>query len=219
MDKVYRKGARAKVNEELKQSIIEGKLRPGARLLEGELAEKMGVSRTPVREALAQLEKEQIIKRLHPRGYKVSELNHQHIDDIFGLREVLESYAGVLAIERITKEDIKKLESIISRSEQQFEKESMSDILELNATFHRTISEASGNNMLTQFLDQIGNHVLRYRALLIQQRSLYPQVISDHRRIVEVLKKKDPEALREAIVQHVRQTKRNLLSVTSAILE
>jgi DNA-binding GntR family transcriptional regulator len=211
------RGITPTVYEKLKRDIIYSRVGPGTRLLEVDLAESMGVSRTPVREALLRLEKERLIVPVEPRGYRVPELNNQHIEEIFGLREVLEMYAGGLATPRITNQDIRRLEAILNDSEKISEQGDRDTLSDLNTSFHETISNASGNSILQSFLEQINNDIMRYRALLVYHRSIFPNTIIEHRNILAGLKKRDSEAVRKAIGHHIRQTKDALLSVTASI--
>ncbi len=215
MNKTDRMGVKDRVYKKIKEDVIEGKLEPGKRLKEVDLAKNMEASRTPIREALARLEKEGLVAPLPHRGYKVAELNKGNIEEVFGVREVLESYAGELATHRITWESIQELEAVLEQSEKQSGKGNWDSILELNTRFHETITVASGNRLVLSFLDQLNNHILRYRSLLIKHTYLFSETLKDHQSILHFLKIRDHQAVHHSISEHVRKTKEIFLSMTS----
>lgn len=172
----------------LKQAIIDGELRPGARLREADIALSLGASRTPVREALSRLEQEGLVQSLKSGGSIVVELSTSEMREIFGLIQVLETYAVRLAAEHITPKQLEKLEAICSRSEQIVHSD-LEKLSDLNRRFHELIIEASGNQRLQTLITNLRSAMQPYRALTLQSSSFREQSVHDHRSILDLLRR------------------------------
>lgn len=123
---------REQVYKTLKGTILEGKIQPKKRLIEEKLANEMGTSRTPVREAIQKLEKEGLIHKLPRGGYAVSIITDDDIDEVFGIRSVLEGYAGFLATSRATEDDFRALEKVVEKEEECLRDNNNEEIVRLN---------------------------------------------------------------------------------------
>jgi DNA-binding GntR family transcriptional regulator len=127
---------REQVYNGIKDAIINGELEPGRRLIEEKLAEDMNTSRTPVREAIQKLEKEGLIKRLPRGGFVVRGVTEEEVEEVFGIRGVLEGYAGFLATSRIKEEELKTLNQIIKLEEACLANMNTEEFIRLDSEFH-----------------------------------------------------------------------------------
>ena len=134
-----RKSLREEVYESLKKSILHGKLKGGQRLIEETLADQIGISRTPVREAFHKLERDDLVTRLPKGGFAVREFTKEDVEEIFGIRSALESYASYLASLHITLEKISQLEKKVKELEDALEKRDDEKFIQLNTEFHDLI--------------------------------------------------------------------------------
>lgn len=142
------KPLRNQVYKFLKSAIINGDITPGLKLIESQLAKKMGISRTPIREALHRLEQDKLIVRCPSRGFKTNEFSNDKIDEIFGIRAVLEGYAGNLALNYISKAELNNLENNIQKTEYYYENWDSKKLFRLNTLFHDVIINCSHSEIL-----------------------------------------------------------------------
>ncbi len=186
----------------LKQAIVAGDLRPGERLKEAEVALSLGASRTPVREAFSRLEHEGLVRSLRSGGSTVVELSETEMREIFGLIQVLETYAVRLASERITSSQIERLDEVCRRAEQLTESD-REKLGELNRKFHQLVIEASGNQRLQILVGSLRSAMQPYRALTLQSQKFRAASVQDHRRMIELLQAADAEALGRLMTAHL----------------
>lgn len=139
----------AEVYEELRTAIAEGHIRPRERLIETELAERLNVSRTPIRESLQRLAADGLVTS-HRRGWIVREHSPQEVTDLYEVRAALEGYAARLTAERATDEQLREIEQRQQRCRQAVEHRSRADLVDTNADFHDAVVDASGNARLAE---------------------------------------------------------------------
>ena len=192
----------------IKKAIIEVDLRPGERLREVEIAASLGVSRTPVREALSRLEQEGLVQPLKTGGVIVVELSKGEMREIFGLLQVLETYAVRLASEKISQKQLERLDSVCSRAEEvvQNDLEKLGDLEKLsglNQKFHELLIDAAANQRLQALIGNLRSAMQPYRALTLQSRKFREQSVRDHRRLVELLQNGDAEELALLMTKHL----------------
>lgn len=186
----------------LKGGILDGYLQPGARLREAELASLLGISRTPLRQALARLELEGLLEVLPRAGLVVSSLDDQAVLELYNTREVLEGAAAAMAAEKATQVDIERLASMLE--EEQPIPTDPSELRRLNRSFHDALYDASHNRFLIKSL-----HGLHDALALLGPTTLTapgrPQVAhEEHRSIVEAIARGDGAAAEAAARAHVR---------------
>jgi DNA-binding GntR family transcriptional regulator len=186
----------------IKAAIIEGTLRPGERLRENEIALSLGASRTPVREALSRLEHDGLVTSLKTGGSTVVDLSENDMKDIFGLIRVLETYATRLAAQRITPKQLERLDALCTRAER-LANADYERLSELNRQFHEQVIEASGNRRLQALLGNLRSAMQPYRALTLQSPKFRAQSVRDHRRIFDLLQKRDVQALETLMSRHL----------------
>ncbi len=205
---------RDRVYEKLRDAILDGTLKPGTKLVETSLAEQMGVSRTPVREALQRLASEGLAEITPRKGVIVQGLSVEEVEEVFLIREVLEGLAGFLAAKRISEAQIDVLEIILKKSEVALAEGRISDFISLNSDFHKAIVEAGHSSRLKQLLDVVLTQIGRYRRLSMADPERRRRSVPEHWMILEAIKARDPAAAERALRQHSRHAKEVVLKAS-----
>ena len=180
------------VYEQLKRQILTGRIAPGTRMMEVELAEEMGVSRTPVREATRKLEKDGLVVIEPRRGAYVSDISVKDMVDTLVVRESLEGLAAALASQRITREELDRLDAMTTEYSDAIAAGDMEKIIHEDEGFHRTIVEMSGNKTLNSLFEIIQELALRFRYLYYDDFTRYENMPTEHMNIVEAIRGGDP---------------------------
>ena len=203
---------REKTYDYLKSNILSGRFVPGERLAEEHLAEELGVSRTPVREALHKLEQEGLIEPLESRGFCVPHDSPEEIEDLFDIRTVLEGYTLKIICERITDEQIEKLEEMIDKAEDALRWKRIGEVFQWNTQFHDTLhSLVADKRRFHSLIVNLRKYMLRYRKDTLQNLGAGKRAIDGHRQILLTLKLKDPELCERVMRVHIRQSKEDAL--------
>lgn len=195
------------VYDELKKNILTGEITPGTRLMEVEMAEEMGVSRTPVREAIHKLEKEGLVNIEPRKGSYVSGISLKEMVDTLVVREVLESLAAELAAANQDKEGICRLEKMTSEYRDAIIEGDMEKIIHVDEGFHSAIVEMSGNRALIQLFEPVQELALRFRYLYYDNFKRYENMPTEHMNIVEAIRSGDVETARSVADYHVKKLK------------
>ena len=191
----------------LQRDILTGKYRPGQKLTEQNLCRKYGVSRTPIREALRQLETDGLVENILNRGCFVVGLSRQDYEDMFDLRKAYEIQAVKWGIDRITDDEMDKLEETFEFMEFYTMRGDLDKMLVINAGFHQVIYEASHNRMLQKTLSSYQTF-LRYRnENTVYDAGYLTTVLEEHRAIFKAFIDKDPRAGAEAMERHINRAK------------
>ena len=175
----------------LRRMIIKGQLSPGSRLMEPELARLTGTSRTPVREALHLLEKENLVVRRKSGGYEVRPLNAREIQEFIGVRAVLESYAMRLAMPRVSLVILEALEANLADFEQAVKVMDKKALVDLNQTFHDIIHQTADSKVLIQVISDLSQVLQRFRMAILTYPEGAAQALKDHHRIYGAMKAGD----------------------------
>jgi DNA-binding GntR family transcriptional regulator len=173
------------VYEELRNLILTGKIKPGTRMMEIELAEDMGVSRTPIREAIRKLEKEGLVVIEPRKGAYASEVSVKDMEDILEVRANLEGLAAYLAAERMTEAEKKALDDVKMKFKEAVIEGNMADMISYDTRFHHMIVEASRNNHLIHMVEQLQELVLRFRYIYYKDFKRAEDMIPEHQQIFE----------------------------------
>lgn len=199
---------REKVYESLKSTILSGRFRPGERLTEELLARRMGVSRTPVREALHKLETEGLIKPLETRGFIVSIDSKDEVEELFELRAILEGYALRIISERISEEELNRLDGFVERAEDALRRKRIEEVFKWNTKFHDALHGiVIEKKRLHRLLVNIRKYVWRYRKNTLQYPDGGKRTIDGHRKILLALRLKDPELCERTMREHIQEAK------------
>ncbi|SHJ58276.1 GntR family transcriptional regulator [Paramaledivibacter caminithermalis] len=199
------------VFEYLRNSILKGELQPGERLMELQLAQKLGVSRTPIREAIRKLELEGFVEMIPRKGAYVADLSVKDILDILEVRMFLEGLSAYLAAQRMTDEEINKLKDILKKFEDDFETMSKEDMIELDIKFHDMIMEGSRNNKLLQIIQGLHEQFQRFRVIYFSEYKEHEDIKKYHRAIVESISNRDPKRAQQYAQTHIQMIEESIL--------
>lgn len=187
----------------LREAILKGDLKPGERLMELQLASKLGVSRTPIREAIRMLEQEGLAVTTPRKGAEVAKMTLKDMEDVLEIRDALDELAVRIACQKITDEQLKQLEDVKELFEKNTQTNNVKNIAEADVSFHDVIYEATGNPKLVTLLNNLREQVYRYRVEYIKDSKNYPTLIAEHEAILDSLKNRDVKNAVEAMHVHV----------------
>jgi DNA-binding GntR family transcriptional regulator len=187
----------------LRQAILRGELEPGERLMEIQLANKLGVSRTPIREAIRKLELEGLVLMIPRRGAVVAEITEKSLRDVLEVRKALEELCVELACDRITEERIVKLKEAAKEFEDSLDSDDVTAIAEADVKFHDIIYFATDNQRLVQLLYNLREQMYRFRVEYLKKKEAYPTLLEEHDYIIACVEAKDKEKAKEAIRTHI----------------
>lgn len=196
----------------LRQAILTGELKPGERLMEIHLANRLGVSRTPIREAIRMLELEGLVTMIPRKGAEVSRISKQDISDVLEVRASLDALAVRLCCERITEEEIQKLEEAVKSFSEAVDSGDLTAVAQADVDYHDIIVNASKNKRLVQMVFNLAERVYRYRLEYIKDKSSHENLIKEHQEILDFIKKKDAANAEKAIIKHVQNQERAIIS-------
>ncbi|KUK83242.1 MAG: Transcriptional regulator [Pelotomaculum thermopropionicum] len=206
------KPLREMVFESLREAIIHGRLKPGERLMEIQLAEEMGVSRTPVREAIRKLELEGFVVMVPRKGAYVAGISVKDIVDVFEVRAALEGLAAGLAAERITEEEMEELERTLVRINVNSEEDDLNSVVEGDSSFHELIYKASRNQRLVQIITRLKEQIHRFRMTSLSQPGRTKNALGEHKAIVEAISDRNIELAQALASEHVENAEQSLLN-------
>lgn len=187
----------------LRKSILTGELKPGERLMEIHLADKLGVSRTPIREAIRKLELEGLVTMIPRRGAEVAQITEKNLRDVLEVRSALDALAVELACERITQEQLKQLKQACDQFEVETKKGDANQVARADVALHDIILAASGNERLVQMIGNVSQQMYRYRLEYVKEEAHYERLIQEHRRIYEAIRDGDKETGASVIKAHI----------------
>ena len=199
------------VCESLRSAISKGVLKPGERLMEIQLAEELGVSRTPVREAIRKLELEGYVVMLPRRGTYVSSLTIRDVNEVFEIRTSLESLAAALASERVTDEEMDNLQRFLVQFANDIKSGDMEHIVDTDMKFHDALYQASRNNRLVGIISNLRDQLTRFRTTSMSYPDRLKASLNEHRSLVEAIAQGDAEAAKAAAEFHMEQSEKTLL--------
>lgn len=191
------------VFQTLREAILRGELRPGERLMELSLAAKLGVSRTPIREAIRMLEQEGLAVTVPRKGAEVARMTLKDMEDVLEIREALDELAVRLAIEKIAPEQLERLREVKNDFERNTMSGSVKKIAESDVKFHDIIYEAADNPKLVNLLSNFREQAYRYRVEYLKDADSYPVLIREHEAIVAAIETKDSKKATRAMHEHV----------------
>lgn len=200
----------------LKAKVLSGGFSPGERLTEEHLAEELGVSRTPVREALHKLEREGLVQPLETRGFCIARDSKEEMEELFHIRAALEGYALRLVCETITADILEQLHAFIHLAEDALRRGQTDEIFEYNTQFHDTLHSVIAHRpRLHGLIADMRKYVLRYRKDTLHYLEGARRTIDGHRKILMALGLKDPDLCERLMREHIYEAKRDALQTTS----
>lgn len=193
----------------LRSRILKQELEPGERLLEVGMCESLNVSRTPVREAFRLLQQDGLVERIPQGGVRVTGLSLEELQEITALRTVLEVYAVELACDKISSEEIDELEQILAavasilNDGDEGKELDVAELSRLNTLFHDVICSAARSTYLNKILEIVRLPILRFRPFSLEDSEHRLRGLSEHREMLEMLKKRDKKGLKKLTAKHV----------------
>ena len=203
------------VFETLRDAIIKQVLKPGERLMEIQLADEMGVSRTPVREAIRKLELEGLVVMVPRKGAYVAGVSMKDIHEVYEVRAALEMLAVSLAAERITDEELDALERQVlreSEAEANADEHSLDNIIYIDSSFHDIIYQAAHNQRLVQFVNILQEQLQRFRAASWSRPGRSKTALEEHKQIVEALAERNGELAAKLAKEHIDNAESAMIS-------
>lgn len=202
---------RRKVYDYLREQLLSGEIPPHQHLIEAKIAEEIGTSRTPVREALHSLELEGLIESVPRVGYKVRPISELEVEEICEIRTVIEGLAANWAMEKAHDKLVAELGKNISLSEEKVSKGDVRSFVEMDAQFHEIVSKFSGSQRLLELAQTLRRHMLRYRIQSIYSIDNVSRAIEGHKGIVQAIRKQEAGEIYKAIRHHMEQSKKDIL--------
>lgn len=195
----------------LRQAILKGEMEPGERLMEITLANKLGVSRTPIREAIRKLELEGLVNMIPRKGAVVASISEKDMRDVLEVRITLEELAVKLAINNMGNEDVDMLKKAGLVFENAVISRDIVNMVEADVAFHDIIYNKTGNNRLIQIINNLREQMYRYRLEYIKDARTHSILINEHNDIIESICRKDVEAAKAAVREHIGNQERGIV--------
>ena len=187
----------------LRRAILRGELKPGERLMEIQLANKLGVCRTPIREAIRKLELEGLVLMIPRKGAEVAEITEKNLRDVLEVRCALEELAVQLACDRIERNRIRELHAAAAHFRDILDSDDITQIAAADEAFHDVIFKATGNERLIQLLNNLREQMYRYRIEYLKKKECYPQLLKEHATIMKAIEEHDKEKATRITGQHI----------------
>ena len=191
------------VFESLRTAILEGKLKSGQRLMEVQLAEQLGVSRTPIREAIRKLELEGLVIMLPRKGAYVADMSFKDLIDVLEIRASLDGLAASLASGRRRDEDIEGLEKLAREFEESVKSGDIEEVLKKDVEFHEYIFSLANNKKLYQIINSLWEQVHRFRVTYVSDYEASLSLVEEHNKIFEAIKEGNCELAQKYATEHI----------------
>ncbi len=187
----------------LRQAILTGELKPGERLMEIHLANKLGVSRTPIREAIRKLELEGLVTMIPRRGAEVAQITEKSMNDVLEVRRALDALCVELACERITQEDMGRLKQACEAFEAAVRTRDVKKIARADVELHDIIVQATGNQRLVQLIHNLSEQMYRYRFEYLKDASSHEMLQQEHLEMYHSILNKDKVTAADVVRKHI----------------
>ncbi len=206
-----RKSLGQHVFENLKNAIIKGDILPGSRLIESRLAETLGISRTPVREAMHKLEREGYLRKLPQGGFSLLGLSRDQVEETFGIRGALESYAARLAAEKHQPSDLEPLEQKIRIYQKHLDSKDLDALTDINTEFHDLLYALSKSPKLIKMINNLQDQIYRFRQLILKDEKLAIMSNNDHKDMLALIRQRDAEGVEQLVREHLARGQKAVL--------
>lgn len=203
------------VFQTLRQAILRGEISPGERLMEIHLAQKLGVSRTPVREAIRMLELEGLVTTVPRKGTVVAEITISDLEDVLEVRQALEELAVKLVCRKITKEQLAGMKDLAAEFRETLKGDDVVACAEADMKFHDAIYNATGNRRLIQILNNLREQMYRYRMEYLKDKDSHRVLVKEHEEILQALQAHDENKALAAISRHIDRQKEHIIAELS----
>lgn len=195
----------------LRQAILTGELKPGERLMEIHLANRLGVSRTPIREAIRKLELEGLVTMIPRRGAEVAQITEKSMNDVLEVRRAMDALCVELACDRITPEELEQLKEACDAFEAAVKTRDVKKIAQADVALHDIILRATGNQRLIQLVNNLSEQMYRYRFEYIKDSSQHERLVEEHRVIYQSIVQKDKETASQAAKTHIDNQEKSII--------
>lgn len=197
----------------LKEMVLTGKLEQGELYNEKSIAEVLGVSRTPVREALLELSREGMVKFLPSKGIQVRKITEKQVREVFEIRRIIEGHIIQSVAKALTPSEIKKIEAILKKQESLSRRNENSAFIETDKEFHLFLASKMGNQQMRAILQNLRDQIQVMGSRAIKVGSRVDQVLTEHRRILSALKEGDGKRAAKELMQHLSTTEKILIDM------
>ena len=191
------------IAESIKTAIIKGKFKPGEKISEGELAESMGISRTPLREAFRKLENEGFIRIIPRKGAVVSDIDADEAINLYEIKSTLEGLAARLAAANMKQKDIAKLEKVNDELKELIDKNDLESFYRVHTRFHEGFVKLCGNKRLIQMISNLNDHFNRFGIISLTLPGQFEKAIWQHAEIIAGFKSGDENLIEERVKTNV----------------
>jgi DNA-binding GntR family transcriptional regulator len=205
------KPLRELVLDAIRSAIMSGILQPRERLMEIQMADELGVSRTPIREALRKLELEGFIVMVPRKGAYVADLSFKDIADVFEIRAALEGLAAGLAAERITEEELEVMERLLVEKQEAITNNDIGKLVEVDTKFHEMLYKASRNERLSSIISNLREQIQRFRLTSLSFPGRMKESLEEHKKIVEAIQSRDIQIARHLAQEHIENAEHVLI--------
>ena len=201
---LHRKSLHEELVERLRTILVESNLKPGEKVPERALCERLGVSRTPMREALKVLASDGLVSLINNRGAVIRGLSEQDVKDLFSVIGALEALAGEMACENLGDSQVSKLEILHKKMVEHYENDDLPGYAECNRQIHNSILKASGNQVLIKQYELLSIRLRRIRFKVNRSPERWKQAIEEHEEMMKSLKNRDGRKLASQLKQHLQ---------------
>lgn len=195
----------------LREAILTGELQPGERLMEIALANRLGVSRTPVREAIRKLELEGLVIMMPRRGAQVAQITEKDLNETLEVRLGLEEMAVRFACERMTDNQMEEIRQAAEDFESMIDKGDLTALAQADERFHTLIYQATANDCLCNITNNLREQVYRYRIEYLKNRTVRQHLANEHKNICQALEARDVEQARAALCAHIENQQSSII--------
>lgn len=199
------------VFQTLRKAILTGELEPGERLMETQLGEKLGVSRTPIREAIRKLELEGLVVMVPRKGAQVAQFTEKDIEDVLEVRAALEALAARLACKTMDDRAFLRLQLVITEYEYAARENDIEVMIQKDVEFHETIFNATKNDKLIQLFNNIREQIHRYRIAYLKNTEDSEAVKTEHIQLLEALKNQDEDLASDLATKHIHTQRESIM--------
>ena len=199
-----------KVADMLRDFIMTGKLNEGDKIDESALCETLGISKTPLREALRVLSVEGLIRQVPHRGSFVTKPTFEEIAEMFDVMSLLEGFCAREACEKMTPKDFSRLEKLHAKLEENFERHDQEGYIRINNQYHALVQKIAGNRTLNQIVEGLRKKILLYRFQSLNLKSRFEHSIGEHRDLLEAFRQRDPSRSETLMKKHLQNQSRAL---------
>lgn len=198
----------------LRNAILDGKLEPGQRLVERNIAEQLKISRTPVREAIRKLELEKLVTHIPRKGVVVSGFTKEDIREIQLIRASLESLSSSIAATKIKNWELERLDSVNNKMLEEYQKQNIEKSILMNRKFHEIIYKAAESPHLYYFINTLRGYISSFTKLTYTKTGRFEEVLNEHDKIIKALRNHDSDEAYNAAKIHVEKTSKVFLEMS-----